>query len=326
MTELPRRDIAVSLGNVGRMYFLVVADSSGVRRFSLGTTDYNPVLDTILVSLCLPNEQTFFWSTAKPVLDRAETLDLSIHKPDDSSRELFSVCRKESSAFRADLESPTGRAEVVVEAAPDKAVPEPVVPEKAVEPETVIYTDASRALTGRSKTVYGWLVQPADGKAASVVFDFKAVRYYETNRIEALGILSAIVANGDKKNLVIYSDSKAGAVLANQIIDDVRGRKGVEDWFIQRHIKRPELAAALSGMTVDIRWVKGHTGNLWNECIDIIVTSVRHQVNASETVPKDELVKKARARVAKHLAAKSPRKAKRGSSKPSRRKAVQPTV
>jgi len=297
MTNLPRRDIAISLGNVGRLYFVAISDVDGTRCFSLGTESYGTALDAFIPTLCLPTEETFFWATAKPILDRADSLGINVSKPDQANRELFASSHAAAAVFRHQLEHPG-------EPMPEKNPVQESKPAPEPEQETVIYTDASRARQGGGKAVYGWLVKPADEKSKTVVFDFKAVNHFETNRLEALGILSAILANGDKKNIVIYSDSITGASIANGIIDDVRNKKPVEDWFIQRHVKRSDLLAALKDTTVDIRWVKGHTGDLWNECIDLIVTTARHHVNNVPTATKEECVVKVNKRVAKLLGRK----------------------
>lgn len=172
-------------------------------------------------------------------------------------------------------------------------------PPPIVIPDThaTVYTDASQALDGASAGVLGWIKQPDHSKPDMVEFGFTITRQFDSTRLEALGILTAILANKDIGHLTIYSDSINGAKLALETIRQVRNNEIIGDAFLRGHIRRSILTDVVTAMVIKIKWVKAHAGYKWNECVNHLVISTRHNVDELFLFDEEDL----RSRAETHL-------------------------
>jgi len=302
---LPIREFGIATGNINSFWFATIFDGEKLTHYELGNrTEIRALINS------LSNEKHF------TVLN---TLNRSMKKRYSAFKNLTLVYAH-TLDHRIDLarEAELGvnaLREIVAEkyqddprvkmSIPSTASYEPTVEEPAQEQEVsgsvVLYTDASQSIENNGYAVYGWVREPDKAKTDTVEFNFGVTRRFESDHIEALAIVSAVVDNEGKESIVILSDSKHGADLARRVFNEVKDGGIITNKFISRYINRNTLKEILDKTTVSIRWVKGHSGNKWNDLVDHLVLSTRHDVDELFLHDDEELRDRASKRVSKWL-------------------------
>lgn len=143
-----------------------------------------------------------------------------------------------------------------------------------MKPEFEIYTDGACIGNGMKENTGGWsFVFVSNDKN---IFEAVGIELNTTNnRQEMLAVLNSLrcCLEHDIKSFVIYCDSQ---YVVNGFNDWMRG------WQKKGWLRKGELIPnadlwkelfniKLEFSTVDLRWVRGHNGNKWNEYADQLI-------------------------------------------------------
>lgn len=142
--------------------------------------------------------------------------------------------------------------------------------------EFEIYTDGACDKNGYKKNLGGWGFVFVDRQARNFMEQVKVVADTTNNRMEMLAVLNVLQCVWEHKitSFVIYSDSQYVVNGFNEWMMNWErvgwqrltkyGPQPVAnvDLWKEMFLMKKELK------NVDLRWVKGHNGNQWNEYID----------------------------------------------------------
>ena len=157
----------------------------------------------------------------------------------------------------------------------------------SIKPEAIIYTDGS------------CLGNPGPGGwAAIVVSDGKEIelvggdRHTTNNRMELLGVISALKALRGPHIVTVHSDSK--------YVTDAFNKSWLRSWKANGWARKDgellnsdlwkELDKLATKHSCTFNWVKGHAGNEYNERADkLAVAESKRQAAGKGTVPASEI-------------------------------------
>lgn len=151
-----------------------------------------------------------------------------------------------------------------------------------------IYTDGACIGNGKPENVGGWSFVVIDGE--SLLHEKCEIEFNTTNnRQEVTAVLNALNYCYDNKikNFVIYSDSQYTVNGFNDWMHSWEKKKWIRRSFSDNiHIPNSDLWKKMYSIwecfdTVDLRWVRGHNGNEWNEYADELITTEIEKLNVS---------------------------------------------
>lgn len=149
-----------------------------------------------------------------------------------------------------------------------------------------VYTDASQSRDNDGYGVSGWVRAFGNMDVIDDGFGYMFTEHSDTDRLEALGILAAIVAHKDFDEVNIFSDSTHGIRKAWSIIRDIRSGKIIRDEFMDDYISSAAIAVAVNSTVINMTWVKSHSDNLWNNAVDRLVVFVRKSIDAGKPMSR----------------------------------------
>lgn len=141
--------------------------------------------------------------------------------------------------------------------------------------EFQVYTDGSCSNT----SIY------AEGGAAYIILDHEgnfvkeaAKGFVQTtnNRMELLAIISAINSLPRGSAAVVYTDS---VYSINTLISETPPKANLDLWR--------RFHEVLNGISVRFSWVKGHSGNYYNEQVDFMAQQERERIVEKYNLPPD---------------------------------------
>lgn len=305
----------------GYRVFVWIDDSNTISRIMV----HNNVLETQawIRSLGELTEDITIRTAQRALLEVPVTHNVTIHKISTATeREVEKALTKYAQEFRVEVEEMSKvkraklRNKIATREAEAKLMPLPLGGdgqstaesedrniEAADEPKEIrsvtVYTDASQSLDGSGGAVCGWVKHP--NKDNTFEFDFLVTRWYDSNPLETLAILHAIVSFRDYDSITVYTDSQNGIKAALKVLAQVRNGGIINEPFLRHYIKKQELAEAAVSTRIKIEWVKGHSGNRWNECANYLVTSVRHDIDELFLFDRQELIDNAKDRITRWL-------------------------
>jgi len=105
-----------------------------------------------------------------------------------------------------------------------------------------------------------------------------------SNRMELLGLLTALNYCSDNHEYVIYCDSKYTVNIFNHwIYGWIRKRKPMLNIDIWK-----QFIPFLTHKNIKVTWVRGHNGNKWNEIADQLCSMTRQYPGLTSYMSNDE--------------------------------------
>ena len=132
------------------------------------------------------------------------------------------------------------------------------------QPQYTVYTDGGCAFNPGGPGGYGAVIIENATDVQEVVTD--GYRSTTNNRMEIMALVAALEALPDGASVLAYSDSQ---YLINCFAGAWARNKNHDLW------NRLDKAAA--GKSIELRWVRGHSGNKFNELCDTLATHAMSQ-------------------------------------------------